>query len=53
MDFLEENEKKTVSITHKKLAKTMNISCSVVSRILKKLEEKGEILLHRGYIELL
>jgi CRP/FNR family transcriptional regulator len=53
MDFLFENEKKTVSITHQKLAQTMNTSRSVVSRVLKKLEEKGEVVLHRGYIELL
>ena len=53
MDFLFENEKKTVSITHSKLAENMNTSRSVVSRVLKKLEEKGEVVLHRGYIELL
>ena len=53
MDFLFENEKKTVSITHQKLAQSMNTSRSVVSRVLKKLEEKGEVVLHRGYIELL
>ena len=53
MDFLFENEKKTVSITHQKLAENMNTSRSVVSRVLKKLEKRGEVLLHRGYIELL
>ena len=53
MDFLFENEKKTVSITHSKLAENMNTSRSVVSRVLKKLEEKGEVLLHRGYIEII
>jgi CRP/FNR family transcriptional regulator len=53
MDFLFENEKKTVSITHQKLAQSMNTSRCEVYRVLKKLEEKGEVVLHRGYIELL
>ena len=53
MDFLFENEKKTVSITHQKLAENMNTSRSVVSRVLKKLEERGEVVLHRGYIEII
>ncbi len=53
MDFLFDNEKKTVSITHSKLAENMNTSRSVVSRVLKKLEEKGEVVLHRGYIEII
>ena len=52
MDFLHENEKKTVSITHKKLAETMNTSRSVISRVLKKLESNGEVKLYRGYIEI-
>jgi len=53
MDFLFENKKKTVNITHSKLAESMNTSRSVVSRVLKKLEDKGEVILHRGHIELL
>ena len=53
MDFLFKNKKKTVNITHSKLAESMNTSRSVVSRVLKKLEDKGEVLLHRGHIELL
>ena len=53
MDFLQDNKKRTVSITHQKLAESMNTSRSVVSRVLKKLEDKGEVVLHRGYIELL
>jgi CRP/FNR family transcriptional regulator len=52
MDFLHENEKKTVTITHQNLAKKMNTSRSVVSRVLKKLEDSGEVKLHRGYIEI-
>ena len=53
IDFLQDNKKRTISITHQKLAKSMNTSRSVVSRVLKKLEDKGEVVLHRGYIELL
>jgi CRP/FNR family transcriptional regulator len=52
MDFLHENEKATVNITHQNLAEKMNTSRSVVSRVLKKLEHEGELVLHRGYIEL-
>lgn len=52
MDFLLDNEKKTVTITHEILAKKMNTSRTVVSRVLKKLESEGEIILHRGYIEI-
>ena len=52
MDFLHENEKSTVSITHQNLAEKMNTSRSVVSRVLKKLEHNGELVLHHGYIEI-
>ena len=53
MDFLHDNEKTTVSITHQNLAEKMNTSRSVVSRVLKKLEHEGELILHRGYIEII
>lgn len=53
MDFLHENEMKTVSITHQNLAQKMNTSRSVISRVLKKLEKSGEVKLHRGYIEII
>ena len=53
MDYLHDNKKKTVSITHESLAQKMDTSRSVVSRVLKKLEHQGHILLHRGFIELL
>jgi len=52
MDYLQENEKNTVTITHQKLAEKMNTSRSVVSRVLKKLEYSGELVLHHGYIEI-
>ena len=53
MDFLHENKKSTVSITHQNLAEKMNTSRSVVSRVLKKLEHNGELVLHHGYIEIM
>ena len=52
MDFLHKNEKKTINITHSDLAEQLNTSRTVVSRVLKKLEEKGKLKLHRGYIEI-
>ena len=52
MDFLHKNEKTTITITHSDLAKKMDTSRTVISRVLKKLEEKGTLTLHRGYIEL-
>jgi len=52
MDFLHEEEKRTVTITHSVLAEKMNTSRSVVSRVLKKLEERGALKLYRGYIEI-
>jgi len=52
MDFLYKNEKTTISITHSDLAEEMNTSRSVISRVLKKLEDRGVVKLHRGYIEM-
>lgn len=52
MDYLHENKKKTVTITHKNLASKLNTSRSVISRVLKKLESTGKLILHRGYIEI-
>lgn len=52
MDFLISNEQRTITITHQNLANKMNTSRSVVSRVLKKLETKGALKLHHGYIEI-
>ncbi len=51
MDFLHDSGKNIVIITHKDLAERMNTSRTVVSRVLKKLEEKEKLKLFRGYIE--
>jgi len=52
MDFLNDSGKKSITITHKDLAEKMNTSRTVVSRVLKKLEEKEKLKLFRGYIEI-
>ena len=52
MDYLNESGRDIVTITHKNLAEKMNTSRTVVSRVLKKLEEKGKLKLFRGYIEI-
>lgn len=52
MDYLNNFGKTTISITHKGLAEKMHTSRTVVSRVLKKLQEKGQIRLFRGYIEI-
>jgi len=51
LDYLHRNKKKTIQITHQALAEKMHTSRTVVSRVLKKLEENGDLKLHRGYIE--
>ncbi|NQY92523.1 MAG: Crp/Fnr family transcriptional regulator [Campylobacteraceae bacterium] len=51
MEYLDNASKNIIHITHNELANQMNTSRTVVSKVLKKLENKGEISLHRGYIE--
>jgi len=52
MEYLDKSSKNILHITHNELANQMNTSRTVVSKVLKKLENKGEISLHRGYIEI-
>lgn len=42
-----------IELTHQQIANDLNTSREVISRLLKKLEQKGEISLRRKYIELL
>lgn len=44
---------RTLSITHGEIANDLNSSREVVSRLLKKMEQRGEVILHRNYIEYL
>lgn len=40
-----------LQITHQEIANDLNSSREVVSRLLKKLEQRGEVMLHRNSIE--
>jgi len=40
-----------LNITHQEIANDLNSSREVISRLLKKMEQKGDLLLHRNYIE--
>lgn len=53
LSFLKNKNKKQVYITHENIAQNLGTSRVVVSRILKELENKGNIVLHRGYIDML
>lgn len=44
---------KEVKLSHQQIAEELNSSREVVSRLLKKLEQKGALHLHRNYIELI
>lgn len=40
-----------LSITHQEIANDLNSSREVISRLLKKMEQKGDLMMHRNYIE--
>ncbi len=42
---------KHLSITHQEIATDLNSSREVISRLLKKMEQKGDLILYRNYIE--
>jgi len=44
---------RSLSITHGDIANDLNSSREVISRLLKKMEQRGEVALHRNYIEYL
>lgn len=52
LDWLHEQPKKTVAITHEKLASHLGTSREVISRLLKEFEHNGIVRLQRGKIEL-
>ena len=51
--ILTSNNEKFISITHEQLANKLSTSRVVISRVLKDLENKNKIKLHRGKIEVL
>lgn len=44
---------RSVYVTHGQIANDLNSSREVISRLLKKMEQRGEVVLHRNYIEYL
>ena len=53
LEFLKMKNEKNISITHEELANDLGTSRVVISRVLKDLENKNLIKLHRKKIELL
>lgn len=53
LDFLKQKNKVLIEITHEEIASNLGTSRVVVSRVLKDLEHKNLIKLHRGKIEIL
>ena len=49
----EVNHTKSIQLSHQQIADELNSSREVVSRLLKKLEQKNMVSLHRNSIELL
>lgn len=52
LEWLNKQSEKTIEITHAQLSTELGSSRVVVSRLLKELEQKGAVALHRGKIEL-
>ncbi|NQX52999.1 Crp/Fnr family transcriptional regulator [Pedobacter panaciterrae] len=44
---------RSLSVTHGDIANDLNSSREVISRLLKKMEQRGEVALHRNYIQYL
>ncbi len=53
LDFLKQKNEKLIEITHEEIATNLGTSRVVVSRVLKDLENKNLIKLHRKKIELM
>jgi len=49
----ENNQSKTIHLSHQEIANELNSSREVISRLLKKMEQRGLLLLNRNSIELL
>lgn len=50
LDFLLSYEEKVIKITHEEIAKNLNTSREVVSRVLKKMEKENFLEVHRNKI---
>ncbi len=53
VEWLNKQESHLIEVTHEQLAVKLGSSRVVVSRLLKELEQKGTVALHRGKIEVL
>ena len=53
LEWLQKQNSKIIETTHEHIATELGSSRVVISRLLKVLEEKGNVILHRGKIELL
>ena len=53
MEWLQKQPSSLITITHEELAVQLGSSRVVISRLLKELEKKGIVVLHRGKIEAL
>ncbi len=53
LEWLQEQDSKMIKTTHEKLANVMGTTRVVVSRVVKEMERKQLVQLHRGTIELL
>lgn len=47
----EKLQTRELKITHNEIASDLNSSREVISRLLKKMEQSGDLVLHRNYIE--
>ena len=50
--YMEQTGKKNLDISHQQIADDLNSSREVISRLLKKMEQRGRVKLHRNMIEL-
>jgi CRP/FNR family transcriptional regulator, anaerobic regulatory protein len=50
--YRETTGRKQLEISHQQIAEDLNSSREVISRLLKKMEQRGELILHRNMIEL-
>jgi CRP/FNR family transcriptional regulator len=50
--YAETNHSNTIAISHQQIADELNSSREVISRLLKKMEQRGLVTLNRNFIEL-
>ena len=53
MEWLQKQDEMMIKTTHEEIANTLGSNRVVISRTLKELENRGEVKLHRGAVEVL